>query len=318
MSNTAHALSLKNVMMTVMCGLTMGLTACNKPADAPKAADDKTVSTPTPTNGNATKGKKIRIATEGGYAPFNFSKPDGSLGGFDVDVANAVCAQMQADCNIVAQDWEGILPGLMTKKYDAIVSAMSITPERATQVDFTTPYFKNTMVWLAPSSGAKFNLQTITGLRLGSQRSTTLGTFLQDKYGKTNDVKLYDKYDNAYLDLKSGRLDAVLAEKVPTKDWLTKNSDKFGIIGDEIDNNDNIAIAVRKDDSLKNDFNTALAAIKASGELASLEKKYFGDSHAVTASTTTNPTVTKTVTSSTTAVSDKTAVSETIATIKNP
>lgn len=295
--------SLKTAMTTAIVGLALGLTACNKPADSEKApakpADDKATASNTTTAGaGSAKGKKIRIATEGGYAPFNFSNPDGSLGGFDVDVAKAACNVMQADCTIVAQDWDGILPGLMAKKYDAIASGMSVTPERSAQVDFSTPYFKNTMVWLAPTGG-KFNLQNISGFKLGSQRSTTLGSYLEEKFGKTNDVKLYDKYDNAYLDVKSGRLDAVLAEKVPTKEWLKTNGDKFGVVGNEIDNNDNIAIAVRKGDPLKAEFDTALATIKANGELAALEKKYFGESTATAPATGAN-TATASVASSTT------------------
>lgn len=257
----------QRMTIIAMCAMTLGLTACSKPTEQP-AKEEKSATT--------IEGKKIRIATEGGYAPFNFKNADGSLGGFDVDVAKALCAQMKADCEIVAQDWDGIIPGLMAKKYDAIIAGMSVTPERQAQVDFTTPYFKNTMVWLVPKEG-KFNLQQIASLKLGGQRSTTPGAYLQEHYGKNNEVKLYDTYDNAYLDLKSGRVDAVLSEKVTGKEWLKQNSDKFGIVGDEIDNNDNIAMAVRKGDGLKEELNTALTAIQANGQLAKLEKQYFGE-----------------------------------------
>ncbi|WP_406564478.1 transporter substrate-binding domain-containing protein [Moraxella bovoculi] len=97
-----------------------------------------------PTNSN-----QIRIATEGAYAPFNYTNTDGSLGGFDVDIANALCAKMAAECTIEAQDWDGIIPALKAGKFDAIVSSMSVTPERIEQVDFTEPYFANTLVFLA-------------------------------------------------------------------------------------------------------------------------------------------------------------------------
>lgn len=298
MSMMVSTVRIKTLMLTATCGLTLSLTACNKPTDTTKSASDDKASSASATtntvNNNAT-GKKIRIATEGGYPPFNYSNADGSLGGFDVDVAKALCAEMKADCKIVAQDWDGILPGLMAKKYDAVIAGMSITPERQQQVDFTTPYFKNTMVWLAPKQG-KFNLQNISGLKLGSQRSTTPGTYLQEHYGKTNDVKLYDKYDNAYLDLKSTRVDAVLSEKVPGVEWLKKNGDKFGFVGGEIDNNDNIAMAVRKGDALKGEFDTAMATIKANGTLAKLEKQYFGDNAETMNNTTANAASTTTAT----------------------
>lgn len=256
--------------------ITLSLTACHQ---ANQTTSDKSAAT-TASGDNATSsqnvnGKKITIATEGQYKPFNFTNPDGSLGGYDVDVAKAVCAKIQANCNIVAKEWDGILPGLMAKKYDAIFSGMSVTPERSAQVDFTTPYFKNTMVWVA-GKGTKFNPQAPAGSKLGGQRSTTLAQYLQDKLSKNNEVKLYDNYDNAYIDLKSGRIDAILSEKVTATEWLKTNGDKFAIVGGEIDNNDNIAAAVRKGDPLKVDFDKALATLQSSGELAKLQKQYFG------------------------------------------
>ncbi len=254
----------------MVCTLTIGLTACNKPAEKAPEANANNASA------QNVEGQKIKIATEGGYAPFNYKNADGSLGGFDVDVAKAVCAEMKADCEIVAQDWDGIIPGLVAKKYDVIVAGMSVTPERQGQVDFTNPYFKNTLVWLVPKTG-KFNLQDIKGVKLGGQRSTTPGAYLQEKYSNGNEVKLYDTYDNAYLDLKAGRVDAVLSEKVTAKEWLKQNNDKFGIVGDEIDNNDNIAMAVRKDDALKESLNKALEAVQKSGKLSALEKQHFGE-----------------------------------------
>lgn len=240
--------------------MSLGLTACGNSSSGEQ-------------HNSATK--KLRIATEGAYKPFNFTNPDGSLGGYDVEVAKMACAQMKAECDIIAQDWNGILPGLMTKKYDAIVSGMSVTPERAVQVDFSQPYFKNTMVWVAPKGG-KFNPQKLTGLKLGVQSSTTLAQYLQNNLGKTNDIKLYDNYDFAYNDLTAGRIDAVLSEKVTASEWLKQHSDKFAIVGGEIDNHDNIAIALRKNDPLKAEFDKALTTLQQNGELAKLQKQYFG------------------------------------------
>jgi polar amino acid transport system substrate-binding protein len=254
--------------MTISAALALG--ACSQPT---QEVDEANADTPAAD----AVGKTIRIATEGAYPPFNYTNSDGSLSGFDVDVANALCDQMQANCEIVAQDWDGIIPGLLAQKYDAVVAGMSITPERQEKVDFTEPYFANTMVWLTDTQSG-FDPMSIKSLTLGGQRSTTPGAYLQDNYeGKDgNTVQLYDNYDNAYLDLKSGRSDAVLAEKVSAKSWLTDNPDGFGIVGDEIDNNDNIAIAVRKGDSLRDDFNKAMNEIRSNGELTRLEQKNFG------------------------------------------
>ncbi|WP_230659119.1 transporter substrate-binding domain-containing protein [Psychrobacter sp. I-STPA10] len=260
-------LKAKLVWSSMAMAAMVSLGACSQQANEETA---------TTTDGDQTaETQHLRIATEGAYPPFNFTNPDGTLGGFDVEVAKALCTQMQADCEIVAQDWDGIIPGLLAKKYDAVVAGMSITDERLEKVDFTEPYFANTMVWLAKKD-SNFDPNNISGKSLGGQRSTTPGTYLQDNYEGKNDnhVNLYDSYDNAYLDLKSGRSDAVLAEKVSAKDWLKTNPD-FIIVGDEIDNNDNIAIAVRKGDGLKAEFDKALTAIRENGELAKLEQASF-------------------------------------------
>lgn len=249
----------------------LALSACNASnQQSTEAADSNTAGT----NGAA---KVIRIATEGAYPPFNYTNSDGSLGGFDIEVVQALCDEMKAKCDIVAQDWDGIIPGLLAQKYDAVVAGMSITPERQEKVDFTEPYFANTMVWLTANDSG-FDPKNIANVKLGGQRSTTPGAYLQDNYEGKNGVtvQLYDNYDNAYLDLKSKRSDAVLAEKVSAKAWLKDNPEGFGVVGDEIDNNDNIAIAVRKGDSLKDDLNKALTAIRENGTLAKIEQANFG------------------------------------------
>ncbi|STZ08177.1 ABC transporter arginine-binding protein 1 precursor [Moraxella caprae] len=259
---TKFSLSLLTASTLVACG-------GDKPADVPKT--DATAP-------QAGEGKSLVIATEANYPPFNNMTADGKIVGFDVDVINAVCAEIKANCDIVAQDWDGLLPGLLTNKYDAVIAGMSITPERQAQVDFSEPYFSNTIVWLSKTDGS-FDPSNIKNLVLGSQRSTTGADYITQKYdGKDgNRVQLYDTYTNSYLDLKAGRNHAVMAEKVSAMDWLKQNGDGFGLVGDEIDNNDNLGIAVRKGDALKADFDKALATLKANGRLAELEKQHFGD-----------------------------------------
>ena len=225
---------------------------------------------------NKSSERNLVIATEANYPPFNNTTADGKIVGFDVDVINAVCAEIKANCTIIAQDWDGLLPGLLTQKYDAIIAGMSITPERLEQVDFSEPYFSNTIIWLAKTDGS-FDPNAIKDKVLGGQRGTTGATYIQEKYdGKDgNVVQLYDSYINAYLDLKAGRSNAVMAEKVSANDWLKENKDSFGLIGEEIDNNDKLGIAVRKGDALKAEFDKALSELKASGELAKIEATYF-------------------------------------------
>ena len=225
----------------------------------------------------ASTGDVLRIGTEGAYAPFNYTNADGTLGGFDVEIANALCADMQVTCEIVAQDWDGIIPGLKAGKYDAIVAAMSVTPERSQQVSFTDPYFSNALVFLAKkdSSFDPSNNSDIDSHSIAAQRSTISSQWLEDTYPKAN-MKLYDTLSNAFLDLGSNRVDAMISDKLPAIEWLSSNAgSKYALKGDEIDINDNFAIAVRPGDPLQAKINQSLANIKANGTYDKINQKYF-------------------------------------------
>ena len=225
-----------------------------------------------------TKGNVLRIGTEGAYAPFNYTNADGTLGGFDIEIANAICVDMQVTCEIVAQDWDGIIPGLKAGKYDAIVAAMSVTPERAQQVAFTDPYFSNALVFLAKKDST-FDPAKVTDINahsIAAQRSTISSQWLENTYPKA-DMKLYDTLSNAFLDLGAGRVDAMISDKLPAIEWLSSTSgSNYVLKGTEIDINDNFAIAVRpNDEALQAKINTSLSNIKANGTYDKINQKYF-------------------------------------------
>lgn len=219
---------------------------------------------------------KIRFATEGAWAPFNYIDASGKPQGFDVDIAKALCAQMKADCEIVTQDWDGLIPGLKVRKFDAIIASMSITPDREKVVDFTNKYYSGGLRFLG-RKGEKIDLNNLQGKTIGAQRATIAAQYLEDHYtGKAN-LKFYDNQDNVYLDLVSGRLDVVLSDELPTYNWLktSGNGDKFEFKGKSFMKTDKIGIAVRKGDKLKDKLNEALKAILANGTYEKINAKYF-------------------------------------------
>ncbi|WP_404944655.1 ABC transporter substrate-binding protein [Psychrobacter sp. GP33] len=250
---------------------TLTLSGCNQSQDG---ADKK--ATDIADNTSAT-GEVLRIGTEGAYAPFNYTNADGSLGGFDVEIANALCADMKVTCEITAQDWDGIIPGLKAGKYDAIIAAMSVTPERSQQVAFTDPYFSNTLVFLAKAD-SKFDPAQdshINANSIAAQRATISSQWFEKAYPKA-DMKLYDTLSNAFLDLGSERVDAMVSDKLPAIQWLNSPAgDGFILKGAEIDINDNFAIAVRPGDALQAKINDSLANIKANGTYDKINQKYF-------------------------------------------
>ncbi|MDO9322267.1 MAG: ABC transporter substrate-binding protein [Pseudomonas sp.] len=226
---------------------------------------------------SAMAAEKIKIGTEGAYPPFNLIDASGKPGGFDVDIAMALCAQMKAECEVVTSDWDGIIPALNAKKFDAIVASMSITDERKQAVDFTDAYYTNKLQFIAPKAGDfKVDKASLKGKVIGAQRATIAGTWLEDNMAGIVEIKLYDTQENAYLDLSSGRVDGVLADKFVNWEWLKSEAGKgFEFKGDPVFDNDKIGIAVRKGDPLQGKLNTALKAIVDDGTYQKINAKYF-------------------------------------------
>ncbi len=227
-------------------------------------------------SGQALAAEKIRMGTEGAYPPFNQIDPSGKLIGFDVEIGNALCAQMKAECEWVTQDWDGIIPGLLAKKYDTIIASMSITDERKQAVDFTDRYYSNSLRYIA-KKGSKLDVKNLKGKTVGAQRATIAAIYLEDTMKGVVDIKVYDTQENAYIDLAAGRLDAVLGDTLVNYEWLQSDTGKgFDFFGEAFNRSDEIGIAVRKgEDKLRQQLNAALKAIRADGTYAKINAKYF-------------------------------------------
>ncbi|MCU0766712.1 MAG: ABC transporter substrate-binding protein [Gammaproteobacteria bacterium] len=232
---------------------------------------------------------EIRLASEGAYPPFNTIGPNGALAGFDIDIGNALCAEMKAKCTWVKQEWDGMIPALNARKFDAIVASMSITAERQKQVDFSDKYYA-TPLGLVARKGSPLlpSAESLKGRKVGVQRGTVADNFATRFWEpKGVNVVRYAKQDEAYLDLASGRLEAALADALEAEGgFLAKpegagyaflgsrmfgaNAEEKAVIGD------GVGIAVRKKDAdLKAQLNKALATIRANGTYDVLRKKYF-------------------------------------------
>jgi arginine/ornithine transport system substrate-binding protein len=227
--------------------------------------------------------KKIRIGTEGAYPPFNYIDEKGQLQGFDIDIAKALCQEMGAECEFVIQDWDGLLPGLLAKKFDCIIASMSITEERKKKVDFTEKYYQTPARFVAKKTEA-LNLfkKGIKGKTVGVQRATVTEYFLRDNFSKLLDIKSYATIDEANLDLLAGRLDLVFADSVVLIGGLLDKPEgkDYMFIGPTFSDRkafgDGIGIAVRKgSDDLIAKFNQAIKALRAKGVYQSINGKYF-------------------------------------------
>jgi octopine/nopaline transport system substrate-binding protein len=257
--------------------------------------------------GAAAQGKKwdtVKIATEGAYEPWNFTGAGGKLEGFEIDLANDLCARMKVKCEIVAQDWDGIIPALTAKKYDAIMAGMSITDERKKTIDFAGPYAagpngflvaKNSPLAAMPGTGQAYNLSTqqaeaekaiealkplLKGKTVGVQTSTIHSNFA-DKYLKNvAEIREYKTTEQHDLDLAAGRIDAVLADATALSGTLRKPEFKdYALVGPSITGGllgPGVGVGLRQGETdLKQMFNDAVAAAKADGTIKKLSEKWF-------------------------------------------
>ena len=234
-------------------------------------------------SGAAVAQDTLRLGTEGAYPPFNFIDASGKLAGFDVEVGLALCERMERKCDLVAQDWDGIIPGLIASKYDFVIASMFITEERKKQVSFSDPYYLAAMSHVAAKGAGltEFTNEALSGKVFGAQSGTTQADFIQKVYPDA-DLRLYATQDEANLDMASGRIDVMVGDTIPLFEWTAKTDDGAccEIVGEPITASefvgDGVGIAIRKEDTaLLAAMNTALAEIIADGTYKAINDKYF-------------------------------------------
>jgi arginine/ornithine transport system substrate-binding protein len=227
--------------------------------------------------------KELKVAIDPTYEPFTFKTGDGKPTGFDVDIANAVCEQIKRKCVFVEQVWDSMIPGLQAKKYDVIISSMSITADRLKVIDFTDKYY-NTPSRVVLKKDVKFTgPASIKGKKIGVLKGST-----QEKYAmgelKTVGVEVvpYEAQDQVYLDIKSGRLDGTVADFVEvTGGFLSKPEGKdYQLVGPELYIEKYFGIGagfgLRKGDAaLKKELNGAITALRGNGAYQKVNDKYF-------------------------------------------
>ena len=224
---------------------------------------------------------RVRIGVEGAYPPFSETKPDGSVVGFDIDIANALCEEIGARCTMVTQDWDGMIPALLARKYDAIIASMSITSERKKRVAFTKKYYSSPARFIKKSAGnIVIDKGRMSGLKVGVQQETAMDYFVTDNFGDVVEVRRYPTQEDANNDMGTGRLDLLFSELGPGDEFIKSRGGGYEFVGPSYTDQkwfgEGIGIAVRKhDQNLRRKLNRAIAAIRANGIYKRIQNKYF-------------------------------------------
>lgn len=231
---------------------------------------------------------KLKVGLMGTYAPYNYLNENKELDGFDVDIAKEVAKRLGVEAEFVTQDWSGMIAGLQAKKFDAVISQMTITDERKQQMDFSDPYITNDVKIIV-----KEDNDTITkvedfkgkniGVGLGTNDETYLRTELMPQVGDFT-IKTYDDVIMSLADLNNGRIDATINNIYALKPIIDENGYKIKAVGEPI-KSDQAAIAVRKNNpELVEALNAALKEMKDDGTYTEIFKKWFGEEPAESAS----------------------------------
>jgi octopine/nopaline transport system substrate-binding protein len=248
--------------------------------------------------------KTVVIAMEGGYDPWNLTDSNGKIVGFEVDLANDLCKRVGVECKIIAQDWDGMIPGLQAGKFDVIMDGMSITEERQKEIDFSKPYAAPPAAFMAPKGGdvakalgagkvvnaakdkaagdaaVKAVQAALKGKTIGVQSSTTHSNFANKYLKDVATIKEYKTTDDRDLDLKAGRIDVALDDYPTIAAALDKPDAKDLVIvgpefiGDVFGVGEGMGLR-KADADLTAKFDKALAAAFADGSVKKYSMQWF-------------------------------------------
>ncbi|WP_286977949.1 ABC transporter substrate-binding protein [Pseudomonas sp.] len=228
--------------------------------------------------------KTLRIGIEAAYPPFAFKTPEGNITGFDYDIGNALCEEMQVKCKWIEQELDGLIPALKVRKFDAVLSSMTITEDRLKSVDFSKKYY-HTPAKLAMKAGTEIKdpLTDLKGKKVGVQRASIYDRYATDVLAPAGvEVVRYSSQNEIFLDLTAGRLDATLADAVNIDDGFLKTDagKGFALVGPDFNEKkyfgEGAGIAVRKGDTaLADKITAAIAGIRANGKYKEVQDKYF-------------------------------------------
>ncbi|WP_188112369.1 transporter substrate-binding domain-containing protein [Salinicola aestuarinus] len=227
----------------------------------------------------------VRFGIDVPYEPFVVRDADGELSGFEIDLGNELCDRAGLECSWVEQGWDGIIPGLLARKYDAILSSMAITPERERQALFSLPYYNTPSVWIAAADRDIdiTDRDSLEGLTVGVQRGTIRDVYVTETYGDVLDIQRYGSSQDVINDLEAGRLDLTFEDFPLAVEGIDFRGDDspYKQLGDSIKTPTSIfgegaAIAFRKrDEALAETFNAAICEVYADGTFDALMNEYF-------------------------------------------
>ncbi len=212
----------------------------------------------------------VRMGTEGAYAPYNFINDKGEVDGYEIELGNELCKRAELECKWVTNDWDSIIPNLVSGNYDTIMAGMSITAERDEVIDFTSEYFPADPSSYVALAGADASATKGT---VAAQTATIQAAFIA---ASDATVVEFATMEDTIAAVRNGEADSVLADHAALKDIVDASGGALAFVGDGVSIGGGVGMGVRESDGeLKAKFEAAIAAMKADGSLNAMIAKWF-------------------------------------------
>lgn len=225
--------------------------------------------------------KTIKIASDADYDPFSYRDAQGQPAGFDVDIAKALCTEMNKDCEIVLMNFDEIMPALIKGDIDVAVAGLAMTPERQKSVDFTDRYYRSHSIFVQKAGSFEDTQpESLKGKKAGAQAGTIQENYLRKMYGANIEIITEQIFEDLFRDLQNGKVDIIFADGLPAYAALKSNLGEglepvgMPVAPSGAQANSHIAVT-KKDPGLREDLNKALQAILRNGEYDRINRKYF-------------------------------------------
>lgn len=253
-----------------------------KPAPAAKPAAAAPAAKPGPKSPFTPPAFKITIATEGAFPPFNYLDRKGMPAGFEMELAQEACQRIKAECEFIALKWDELIPGLLDKKFDIIMSSMEVTRERRQRMGLSRRYYLSPGAFIAPK-GAPYDgpPSLLRNKRIGIQKDSTHADWADKSFRRSAQLKRYASIQEALTALANDEVDAVFGDKAQLWLWSQKPEGKCcELVGQDIKDTQTLGVGVaaglrKEDGKLREAFNKALGEMVADGTYKKLNEKYF-------------------------------------------
>lgn len=274
---SSEKISRRGFLSAVAGAAALGLTGCggNDGGDAPAGSADSADAGGDLLSQIRDRGEMV-FATEGTWSPWTFHNEDGDLTGYDIEVARAIAAELGVEASFAEGEWDGLLAGLDSGRYDTMANGVSVTPEREEKYAFTEPYAYNRIVAITTGGSDIASMEDLDGRTTANTLGSSYAT-LAESHGATNTG--VDDFNQTIQLLEQGRIDATLNDEVVFYDYMAQHPDADLKIAAENDEPTHVAFPLRREEAtegLRDAVNAAIETLRGDGALAELSNEFFG------------------------------------------